>query len=187
MRLLFVLIFAGLLSFAQATAANKQLPKHHHSSSSSSSKNDLAFDGAFTQGSLQTISTPGGSIEIEFVSNQPGSPVNISHPFSNDSSKFGIKKTGTYLIGWTLNISTNAIFDLIQVQLFNASTSKVISPNPIQIFSLESSTDSPESVSSQTLLELPSGTILQLIVTSQVGGAVITNPSFFITRIDDVE
>ncbi|MBS0655732.1 MAG: hypothetical protein JSR46_08140 [Verrucomicrobia bacterium] len=187
MRIFMTLGALSLLSIAQFSAPQALLAKKNHdrsTSSSSSSSNCGAFDAAYTQGD-QSGFVVGVPTPISFATNQPGSPKNIVHPVSSDTTQFGIPQSGAYLIGWTLNLSNITAPDQVTIQLFNFTTSTVIGPDPFQIVSTGVEAPDNDSASGQTIIRLCKDTILQLLITDPVGGLVVTNPSFFITRVGD--
>lgn len=191
---LFALCLVSYMSVDQLRAASKKQDKiaHRHHSSSSSSEKD-AFDGAYSQYAdlLAQPVPPNTPTAVAFVFNQPGTPLRVLHPLSSDNTKFEIKETGSYLIGWTVNLVLETQLATqstdVTIQLFNFTTSSPISPDPFNVLQLFNSgesgpLDAIECVSGQTIVSLPKGTILQLRVTSSNPGLFIYNPTFFIAR-----
>lgn len=194
MRFLLTLGLASLLSFAQLQAVHRTPAKkvgklqHHHSSSSSSSSSssndDVAFASAFNA-ATQTI-TGTSPVAVIFPSNQLRTPLHILHPVSGDFTKFQVVKAGTYEIGWTLTLQ-NAVLTTptqnVTIQLFNATTSQPIPPNPFQVQTLNLADF--ETVSGQTIVFLPANTVIQLRVTPGLASGVnVSDATLFINRVD---
>lgn len=163
------------------------------------SSSDPAYDAAYST-QPQTIDTTPNTINtISFDINQVGSPKNITHPVLSDATKFRIEQSGTYLIGWTMTVSCNPeeviCEDFFNIELFNATTQQAINPNPFQSVDLFTIGVIPlfdsETFSGQTIVTLPAGTELQLRIISQPsfasGQVQVIDPTFFITKIADVE
>ncbi|MCE5293257.1 MAG: hypothetical protein LLF94_01415 [Chlamydiales bacterium] len=201
--------------FNKVQNQNQDIFSSSSSSSSLSEHDDRAYIGAYTNNlevaqqfdpyDLDSVLVNIDDTELYtqamiFDTNEPGSPVNITHPtVGPDYTRFRIDKNGTYLITWTFTIGclydsegegegcSNGTF----VQLFDVAHQQPLFPNPMQFVDTEVfypyNVDS-ETVSGQQLISLEAGAELQLRLIHAAfdeGDLWVANPSLTITRISN--
>lgn len=118
------------------------------------------------------------------VNNFP--PVGIVHPVGGNTTQFQVLNTGLYLITWTLSGVTDSVDgEDVTTRLFNVTTNNTINPNPAT--RTHAFTDAPFTVSAQTIVRLPAGTIVQVRIdrTDEAATLIIGNPTFTITEISN--
>lgn len=118
------------------------------------------------------------------VNNFP--PVGIVHPVNGNTTQFQVLNTGLYLITWTLSgTSTTDEGESVTTRLFNVTTGTTIHPDPAT--RTRAFPDAPFSISAQTIVRLPAGTIVQLRVdhSDEDATLIIANPTFTITEISN--
>ena len=161
---------------------------------------DVEFDPSTLDPSLVLADIPDSDPVAQamiFDTNEPGSPVNITHPtVGPDYTRFRIDKNGTYLITWTFTIGClsgqgegclNGAF----VQLYDVAHEQPLFPNPMQFIDTEVLNLSPgfydsETVSGQQVISLEAVAELQLRLIHaefDFGTIWVANPSLTITRI----
>jgi hypothetical protein len=146
-----------------------------------------AFASAYTQYEIlkdgQSI-TNGSPVAIHFSTNQPRTPQNIQHPVNGDDTQFKILEDGTYLVGWTLSLEDLRAGPQVLVQLWNATLSQAIGPDPVAVVDMRASLESFDTTSGQTIVRLTRGTVLQLRLQAvRATDLVASNPTFFITKV----
>lgn len=183
MHILVMLCVACLLSCTDLRGVQSRSKHPHHHSDSTSSDKDHAFASAYDN-VPQTINSVNSFTSVIFRSNQPDSPRHIAHPHSADDTKFEIKHSGVYLISWTITCAnpSRSFNDVTSLQLYNETTSNALNPTPFQstlvvIF--------PFTFAGQTIVSLKAKTVLQLQVSSQIGGLQILDRNLCIAQIAD--
>lgn len=148
----------------------------------------LVSDFASAVSDIQTIIATFAKFPINFPNNLVP-PIGIVHPYLTDDSKFAITDNGIYQISWTVPVEWDVTSeDAVELFLYDATTATYLLPNPISKGQFDNispsiTTTRYMTLSGQTILSLPAGTAVQLLI--HVTGIITTvkYATFTITKI----
>jgi hypothetical protein len=150
----------------------------------------LVSNYASAASDIQTIIATFANFPINFTNNLVP-PVGIVHPYQSDDSKFEIIDNGIYQIAWTVPVEWDVTSeDTIELFLYDATTATYFLPSPIskgQFDNISGSITTTRymTLSGQTIISLPAGTVVQLLI--HVTGVItsVKYARFTITKISD--
>ena len=105
----------------------------------------------------------------------------ISHPVSDDDTKFQVHNSGTYLIEWSFTITPEGGPSVVDVSLADVTTGTFFAPDPQEVASAASG--SSQNTSHHVVLALQANQILQLQVQANTTGVTIGPATFSIIQV----
>lgn len=148
----------------------------------------LVSNYASAASDIQAIILTGAKFPIDFPDNLVP-PVGIVHPYQSSDSQFQIVDSGIYQISWTVPVEWDVdLKNEVELYLYDATTSTFFLPSPISKGAFDDITGSTTgtrfmTLSGQTIVQLSTGTVVQLLI--QVTGVItgVEKARFTITKI----
>ena len=148
----------------------------------------LVSQYASAAGDVESVIATIANFPIHFPTNLVP-PIGIVHPYLADDSKFEITESGIYQVSWTVPVEWDVISEnAIELFLYDATTASYFLPSPISKGQFDNipgsaSTTRFMTLSGQTILSLPSGTVVQLLIHASSVITGVKYARFTITKI----